>query len=531
MKSFAKNALQPVADFYRRVLPLSLGTGRYVMYSHSESMEVADERFFRKIFLYDDEYASCGVVVVGNATTRRYVLVGALTAWRSLTHFTVRLRGAVPDSIEVRQEDIPGDGSMPSEELVVLEGDDWCGLLKRYARLAAEKNGVKPMRAVSSITGYLCWYYYYDTVSEADFLENAEYMYQARKNGTYPAELIQLDDGYQACQGDWLELAPTWTTSLQEIARGIAEHGHTPGIWIMPFVAATTSRLFREHPQWFVKDLATGEPKVFCGWAQPPNHQWLTLDATNPEVIAHFKTMFRTLHDWGFRYFKLDGMGFALQTGRRHDPAATPVSAYRAGLQAIREAIPDDFILGCNAPYTPTLGFCNANRVSRDIAADWEMVRDGWKETIARFWMYDTWYRCDPDVVVVREELGTLTPGEARFSALTGIVTGVAITSDKLPFLSPERLAMLTKAAQFHLQDVTPVEWPEDEWPEVIHGTLNGRHAAAVFNWRDTPRTYTLEQLGFPPNRQLKDLMGAVRTVWGGLNLPPHDAALIVERV
>ena len=65
MKSKASSLplFQPVSDRYRRVLPLQLGTGCYVMYSHSESMEVADERFFRRIFLYDDEYSSCGVVV------------------------------------------------------------------------------------------------------------------------------------------------------------------------------------------------------------------------------------------------------------------------------------------------------------------------------------------------------------------------------------------------------------------------------------------------------------------------------------
>ena len=524
-----KNTLKPAPDFFRQILPLKLGAGKFVMVGHSESMEVADEHFYRSLSLYDEEYVSCGVVVVGNTTTQDYVLVGALTAFRSLTHFITRLRGAVPDSIEVRQEDIPADESLPPEELAVLRGNDWRVLLRQYAALAAAKNNVPPIHPASNLTGYCSWYYYYDTVSESDFRENIGYMHEAVKNGSYPAQVIQIDDGYQSFQGDWLHQGKTWKTPLKDVAADIAAKEMIPGIWLMPFLASTASRTFREHPEWFVKDSDTGEPGVINGWSLPPNHLWACLDTTNPNAIQHIQNVFRTFHDWGFRYFKLDGLGFALKKGRRQNADATPVSAYREGMKAIREAVPDDFILGCNVPYTPSLGFCNGARVSRDVNAEWPFVFNAWKETIARFWMFDTWYRCDPDVLVVREELGTLTPGEARFSALCGILTGVSMTSDKLPMLSPERLALLTKASHLRLNDAIPADWPPDSWPEIITGTVNGKHAAAVFNWHDTHRDYSRAQMGFSETARLKDAMGAARVVWQQLSLPPHDAALVLE--
>ena len=102
---------------------------------------------------------------------------------------------------------------------------------------------------------------------------------------------------------------------------------------------------------------------------------------------------------------------------------------------------------------------------------------------MSRFWMYDRWYRCDPDAIIARQDRGELTEGEARFSCLTGILTGISITSDNLKTIAPERKRLLTKAATYRLHNPQPLSWYGDcEYPLIFTGTMDGKPAAAIFN-------------------------------------------------
>lgn len=72
----------------------------------------------------------------------------------------------------------------------------------------------------------------------------------------------------------------------------------------------------------------------------------------------------RRIYDWGYRYFKIDGMHTGVITyntyvntsyGNKdfgkstlHDSGMTHVEAYRKGLRILREEAPGTFILGCN---------------------------------------------------------------------------------------------------------------------------------------------------------------------------------------
>ena len=100
----------------------------------------------------------------------------------------------------------------------MLRGNDWRKLLKEYAETAAREMGVKPFAADRNLTGYCTWYYYYDQVSEANLLENIDAI-AARKNDRYSCDVIQIDDGYQPFQGDWLERDASWPEPLEKIVR------------------------------------------------------------------------------------------------------------------------------------------------------------------------------------------------------------------------------------------------------------------------------------------------------------------------
>ena len=512
---------------YRACLPLNLPPEAGLIYRSSNNMcPQFPGSAFTTTSGFDCDYSSHDVVVVGDGRSSQYLLAGALTAHRSLSYFTVRRRSGRMTSILVEQPDIkPGE---KPEEIMVKTGSDWRVLLKEYAAASAAAMGVKPIQPKENLVGYCTWYYYYADVSEANFLENVNAL-AAHPELPFSHAVAQIDDGYQAFQGDWNDQGDAWKTPLKDVAAKVAAHGMTPGIWLMPFQASTVSRVFREHPDWFVKDEVTGQPKIAQGWSAPPNDKWACLDATQPAVLEHLANTFKTFHDWGFRYFKLDGMGFALQSGVRSNPEASPVAAFRAGLKAIREAVPNDYILGCTSPFTPCLGFYDGIRISRDTRAGWKWVQEAWREIIARFWMVDTWFRCDPDALIARTDRGTLSLAEARFSIMGGIITGVSITSDNLDMLPPERMKLLTLAANLRLKDPMPLDWPIWSWPHVIAGTVDGKKAAAVFNWEDKPLSFTREQLGFAPDVRLLECLGAFpEGVPSPVVIDPHDALLFV---
>lgn len=194
---------------------------------------------------FDADLPSHDVVVVGDAGTSDYLLVGALTAHRSQTYFTVRRRSGRLHSIAVAQPSVkPGE---KPEELLVKSGSDWRELLKFYAEESARRMGVKPVSAETNLAGYCSWYYYYADVTERDFLDNLEAL-----GGPERFALFQRDRPDRRrlpdLSGRLLDQDASWPTPLAEIARNAASKGLTPGIWLMPMLASTASRTFREHP-------------------------------------------------------------------------------------------------------------------------------------------------------------------------------------------------------------------------------------------------------------------------------------------
>ena len=78
---------------------------------------------------HNGEMPSDDVIVIGDSDNKRYLLVGALTAFRSQSFFRVVRRGGRFTAIEAEQPEIlPG---APPEELFVLEGSDWRDMLFR----------------------------------------------------------------------------------------------------------------------------------------------------------------------------------------------------------------------------------------------------------------------------------------------------------------------------------------------------------------------------------------------------------------
>ncbi len=522
--------LPPQADFFHRgsnsITPAEYGP------------------FIHRLAGFDALLASQDFVILGAPKERDYRLFGAVTASRSLTYFLAHREHGRFASVLVYQPEIRR-GETP-EEVVCLRGDDWRDLLQEYANIAAERAGVSVRSAGETVTGYCSWYFSYAQVSEQEFLANVRAL--AEHLSAFSARFVQIDDGYQPFQGDWLERNDRWPRPLSETATTIRSAGFQPGIWLMPFLASTASNVFRDHPDWVVHDEA-GRPLWVRGWSPAPDDCWACLDATDDRVQQHMRDVVGRFWEWGFRYFKLDGLGFAPQRGRRACSNATGISAFRTGLKVIRNAIPDATLLGCGGPFLPSLGLVDHARVGPDTGRTWRAaglldesgnvasttetpypsapcLENALHASLSNWWQYDRWYRADPDVVMARDNNTHLTFGEARMSALAAILCGMVFTSDRLDLMSEERRRLLTVAAASRIRAARPVLWEKDPWPCAFAGTLDGRSALALFNFANHPRQWDIGNLGFSGGA--REALRPCDIAGDCFTLPPHDAALLV---
>ncbi|MBP5639466.1 MAG: hypothetical protein J6X55_08300, partial [Victivallales bacterium] len=165
--------LQQLKSCYRSSLPINLPPEACLVYRSSNNMcPHLPSAPLTEVCNFDCDLPSQDVVIVGNQRTNEYILIGALTANRSLTYFLVRKRSGRLREVLIEQPDIKPDET--PEQLMIKKGDDWRALLKEYGAASAAAMGVKPINPKDNLVGYCTWYYYYADVSEKNFLDNVD---------------------------------------------------------------------------------------------------------------------------------------------------------------------------------------------------------------------------------------------------------------------------------------------------------------------------------------------------------------------
>jgi len=399
-----------------------------------------------------------------------------------------------------------------------------------------EKNHPRRTGFKAPPMGWCSWYCFGPGVTVKDIQQNLDWIATKASQLRY----IQIDDGYQPWMGDWLETGKSFGGDIKAVLRGIRDRGFEPAIWVAPFVASPQSKLFREHPEWFIKD-ADGSPlrsdKVgFGGWRMGP---WYVLDGTHPEAQAFLEQTFRVMRkEWGCTYFKLDANYWgALHRGRFHDPRATRIEAYRRGMAAVLRGAGDAFILGCNHPLWPSLGLVDGSRSSMDISRKWTSIRDIGRQNLLRGWQNGRFWWNDPDCVLlspgrVMDDSGKATGrtglplNEVQFHATTVHASGgMLLTGDDMPTLAPDRLAMLRKlipptrkAASFADEELTVGRSPNGKG-EYLY----------LFNWGDEPveRAVTLPRRVTLTNFWTGEPLGEHEGTFRVPALAPHTALLL----
>ncbi|UVI30607.1 glycoside hydrolase family 36 protein [Paenibacillus spongiae] len=515
----------------------------------------ADTRFYGEGYSKLSQYG--GTIgeprMIGGYDDRKHYKMPATDGFFTAYHFVLLSPGSEEEGYlllgftsckrftgEIRLADGHFEIVLDGEQLVLEPGQSWElesfaidfdqereALLERYAAAIKQHHPMLPTASIPN--GWCSWYCFGPEVTEQNIFDNMEAIAKQVPQLKY----IQIDDGYQAYMGDWLSPGASFS-DMQALCQQIKRAGFEPAIWVAPFIAQAESAVFREHPDWFIQD-DNGQPLAsnaitFGGWRNGP---WYMLDGTHPGAQNYLRHVFRTMREeWGSHYFKLDAnMWGAIPGGRRFDPKASKVEAYRRGMAAVLEGAGEDsFLLGCNAPMWPSLGTVHGMRVTNDIERHWSSVTGLAYEGFHRNWQHNRLWVNDPDCLVlenkvisvvnpdgtIRQTSTPLSEDEFQFHAAYVVATGgMVLSGDDLAAISANKLEMLKKAAS--TRNIA-AKFEDDRF---IIGVVSEpeRTLYCLFNWGDEPQTLTI-QLTQP---------GRMEDFWSGQQLGQYQGPFTLD--
>jgi alpha-galactosidase len=401
------------------------------------------------------------------------------------------------DGIEVAPSE-----AIASEVLLIEPTADPDQALHRYG--AALGRQMNAMTSHGTPTGWCSWYYYWQGVSEEAVLRNLEFL--ADRRDELPTDYVQIDDGYQANIGDWLTPNEKFPRGMAWLAERIHRRGFKAGLWLAPFLMGEESDLWRRHPNWAVHTEA-GEPTVAIeNWGQ----RCYALDLTRPDVIEWLDDVFTIVsRDWGFDYVKIDFIYAGAIDGVRRDRNVTRAQAYRRGLEAVRQAVGDRFVLACGAPIGPSIGLVDAARIGPDVAPYWKpfvppsvagrsslslpSALNSIRNTLTRLWTHRSLWLNDPDCLLVRDSETALTLDQVRALATAiGMTDGMILLSDDMTRLPEERLDVISRFLPPLGRAAVALDFFESDIPSVLEIDCGTHRLLAVFNWGDSPVKRTL---------------------------------------
>lgn len=443
------------------------------------------------------EFTSDMFAVIANLDKRASVLIGQGKDFKQFLY----VRGIFSQKGEVPILELVYDfggtvieagSTMKLDEMVFVADDSPNEVQDIYFEM------IKPrVKSQQLPTGWCSWYYYFTKINQKEIFENAAVAGERNPGWKY----FVLDDGYNTAIGDWLSVNRKFPDGLKAVAEKVQSAGMVPGLWLAPFIARRNSQLYREHREWFLKD-ERGKP-VLAGW----NPNWglggnfYGLDVTHPGFQEYLREVINTaVHEWGFRYLKLDFVYGASLYGSAFDQTITPSERLRRGLAMVRETAGKNvFILGCGCPISAGIGLVDAMRIGPDVAPYWfatyryHLSRDP-HALCTKFAIRSILNRCpmhrklwinDPDCLLIRDRETRLNREERMSLANAMIITGgMYLISDKLSALPPHIWELVNQVDRLiHLCDggrVWPLDYMEREIPELVY---NSKGYLAVFNF------------------------------------------------
>ena len=274
------------------------------------------------------------------------------------------------------------------------------------------------------------------TVTEPDVIANVEFCAAHFDRRFF--RHIELDDGYQRAAGDW-EPNERFPHGHAWLSDQIHARGFKAGLWLAPFAVA--EGIATAHADWLLRD---ADGPIVCATRDAWGGKVFALDGAHPKVQQWlFDLARRVVREWGYDYLRVDLLRWAT-LGNSHYGGLTHAEAYRAGLGAIRDGLGTEaLLLAGGAPLQHAVGLVSTMRVGPDVEASWGGIQQPARAAGLRsFYHRSTWLN-DPDCLVVRPPL----PRAAAelWASLVAVTGGLALLSDDLPKLPPDRMPLLQR--------------------------------------------------------------------------------------
>jgi hypothetical protein len=368
--------------------------------------------------------------------------------------------------------------------------------------------------------GYCTWYSepHGGAADEKSILALAQCA--AKELRPFGFSFVQIDDKWQDGQERngparrFMRAKPDgpYPHGMQAVAERFRQLGLTAGIWFLPFASDCQDPEFKDRQDWFAKRL-DGKPYE-TPWGNT------SFDLTRPDVQAYLAKMVRTIHGWGYNYFKMDGLWTGTATEQIyvndgyhddhignnapfHDPRKTNLEAFRGGLRLLRQAAgPEVFFSGCNVSQNMrtlggSIGLLDSMRIGPDNGHGWgdyrweiaenacgSLITGPIRGTRLYFLNGRTWWN-DPDPSYVRSAIPIQ---HARLLTSWVALSGqIYLNSDWLPGLPAERLDIIKRTIPPHGATARPVDYFDAIMPRIwlVSDTRRPvrRDVLGLFNW------------------------------------------------
>ncbi len=385
-----------------------------------------------------------------------------------------------------------------SEAVFIIEADQNY-FQKRWVPHYAPINRARCPKAP---TGWLSWNTYFDQAGAAENL--AEARIGQKYLQPFGCEYWEIES-WQG-NSDQLPVSKFYNLNLEvnetqfpegmkKLADDIRALGFKPGIWTAPF-GTGNKEFYEAHKDWFLHD-KDGNP--IDSW----NGRY-TIDPSNDEVVEHIRHIHEIAsREWGYEYFKIDGMSgggpgysahlFELPAVRAAMKNPEVEAPFERCVKALREGIGEDRVfLACQGHFTgPEAGYADAARTGADIVSPnqpvkWSNLLQQAGRTLNQVFVNNIVFYSDPDNLLVNEALSL---EEARVTTTIVALPGqLTFFGDHLGELPPERMKLLQQTLP--VCDVRPgALYPYFSylpiWDLKLSRSFGSWDVVALFNWTD----------------------------------------------
>lgn len=410
------------------------------------------------------------------------------------------------------------------------------------------KNGATP-------TGWMSWNTYFDKATAEDNLAEA----RVGKKFLQPfgCEIWSIES-WQG-NSDKLPVSKFYNMNLEanenqfpegmkKLASDIRALGFRPGLWVAPF-GTGNEEFYKEHKSWF---LHYEDGKPIKSW-----NGIYTLDPTVPEAREHLKKIFeKASRDWGYEFFKIDGMSGRNKSYCAHMYERPEIRAqfndpkcekpFELCVKAFREGIGNDRIfLACQGHTSgPEAAYAELSRTGADIVSPnkpvmWKNVLTQARCTVNQIFTHNISMIADPDTLLVKD----LETEQARVTATIVALPGqLTFFGDKLASLDAAQMKILQQTLPVETirpMNLRPLFAMAEVWNLAVkHAHLGQYNVVALFNWSDSEKEISADSLdlGIIQDQKYLAFEFWTQTFLGETNLPlkmkvpAHGVRILVLR-